>query len=77
VAFANLYFGAAGVAADLEAVPLAWRPLIEQRAALEGLDGTAVMIESIAGVPGRFLRLGGDGCQAARWACLARSSKAA
>ena len=44
---------------------------------LEGLDGTAVMIESIAGVPGRFLRLGGDGCQAARWACLARSSKAA
>src|ERR1039457_3573161 len=31
VAFANLYFGAA--AADLAAVPLAWRPLIEQRAA--------------------------------------------
>ena len=32
VAFANLYFGAAAAAADLAAVPLAWRPLIEQRA---------------------------------------------
>lgn len=34
VAFANLYFGAAA-AADPAAVPLAWRPLIEQRAAAE------------------------------------------
>jgi hypothetical protein len=33
VAFADLYFGAAAAAADLAAVPLAWRPLIEQRAA--------------------------------------------
>ena len=32
VAFANLYFGAAGAAGDPAAVPLAWRPLIEQRA---------------------------------------------
>jgi len=32
VAFANLCFGAAA-AADPAAVPLAWRPLIEQRAA--------------------------------------------
>jgi hypothetical protein len=33
VAFANLYFTAAGAAGDPAAVPLAWRPLIEQRAA--------------------------------------------
>jgi len=34
VAFANLYFGAAaGAAGDPAAVPLAWRPLIERRAA--------------------------------------------
>ncbi len=32
VAFANLYFAAAGAAANPAAVPLAWRPLIEQRA---------------------------------------------
>jgi hypothetical protein len=31
VAFADLYFGAAAAAADLAPVPLAWRPLIEQR----------------------------------------------
>src|SRR5271170_1992319 len=33
VAFANLYFAAAGAAADPAAVPLAWRPLVDQRAA--------------------------------------------
>ncbi len=33
VTFANLYFTAAGAAGDPAAVPLAWRPLIEQRAA--------------------------------------------
>ena len=33
VAFANLYFAAAGAAATPAAVPLAWRPLAEQRAA--------------------------------------------
>ena len=33
VAFANLYFTAASAAADPAAVPLAWRPLIEQRTA--------------------------------------------
>jgi hypothetical protein len=33
VAFANLYFAAAGAAGDPAAVPLAWRPLAEQRAA--------------------------------------------
>ena len=33
VAFANLYFGAAAASAAPAAVPLAWRPLIEQRAA--------------------------------------------
>src|SRR6266487_4709198 len=38
---------------------------------LEGLDGGAVMIESIAGLPGRLRWLGG---QAARCACRARSS---
>ena len=32
VAFANLYFAAAGAAGNPAAVPLAWRPLIEQRA---------------------------------------------
>ena len=32
VAFANLYFAAAGAADDPAAVPLAWRPLAEQRA---------------------------------------------
>jgi hypothetical protein len=32
VAFANLYFTAAGAAGDPAAVPLPWRPLIEQRA---------------------------------------------
>jgi len=32
VAFAGLYFGAADVASDPAAVPLAWRPLVEQRA---------------------------------------------
>ena len=32
VAFANLYFAAAGTAANPAAVPLPWRPLIEQRA---------------------------------------------
>ena len=32
VAFANLYFAAAGAAGDPAAVPLAWRPLAEQRA---------------------------------------------
>jgi hypothetical protein len=31
VTFANLYFGAADVAADPPAVPLAWRPLVERR----------------------------------------------
>ena len=31
--FANLYFAAASTAGDLAAVPLAWRPLVEQRAA--------------------------------------------
>ena len=33
VTFANLYFAAAGVAGTAAAVPLAWRPLTEQRAA--------------------------------------------
>jgi hypothetical protein len=33
VTFANLYFAAAGAAADPAAVPLAWRPLAERRAA--------------------------------------------
>ncbi len=33
VVFANLYFAAAGAADNPVAVPLAWRPLIEQRAA--------------------------------------------
>jgi len=33
VTFANLYFAAAGAASDPAAVPLAWRPLAEQRAA--------------------------------------------
>jgi hypothetical protein len=33
VAFANLYFAAAGASADPAAAPLAWRPLVEQRAA--------------------------------------------
>jgi hypothetical protein len=33
VAFANLYFAAAGTAGTPAAVPLAWRPLAEQRAA--------------------------------------------
>jgi hypothetical protein len=33
VAFANLYFTAAGTAGDPAAVPLAWRPLVQQRAA--------------------------------------------
>jgi Family of unknown function (DUF5995) len=32
VTFANLYFGAAGAAGNLAAVPLAWRPLVQQRA---------------------------------------------
>ena len=32
VTFANLYFAAAGAADDPAAVPLAWRPLAEQRA---------------------------------------------
>jgi hypothetical protein len=32
VAFAGLYFAAAGAAGDPAAVPLAWRPLMEQRA---------------------------------------------
>src|SRR5215472_2160854 len=32
VAFAALYFGAADAAGDPAAVPLAWRPLVEQRA---------------------------------------------
>ena len=32
VAFAGLYFAAADAAADPAAVPLAWRPLVEQRA---------------------------------------------
>src|ERR1700722_4028385 len=33
VAFANLYFAAAGAAGNPAAVPPAWRPLVEQRAA--------------------------------------------
>ena len=33
VAFANLYFAAADAAGGSAAVPLAWRPLVEQRAA--------------------------------------------
>jgi hypothetical protein len=33
VAFANLYFAAAGAAAGPASVPLAWRPLVDQRAA--------------------------------------------
>ena len=33
MAFANLYFAAAGTAGTPAAAPLAWRPLIEQRAA--------------------------------------------
>jgi hypothetical protein len=33
VAFANLYFAAADTAGDPAAVPLAWRPLVERRAA--------------------------------------------
>src|SRR5271165_6447133 len=33
VAFANLYFAAVGAAGDPAAVPLAWRPLVELRAA--------------------------------------------
>ncbi len=33
VTFANLYFAAAGASADPAAAPLAWRPLVEQRAA--------------------------------------------
>jgi Family of unknown function (DUF5995) len=33
VAFANLYFAAVGTAGDPAAVPLAWRPLVQQRAA--------------------------------------------
>ena len=32
VAFAGLYFGAVGAASGPAAVPLAWRPLVEQRA---------------------------------------------
>jgi hypothetical protein len=32
VVFANLYFAAAGAASTPAAVPLAWRPLVEQRA---------------------------------------------
>jgi hypothetical protein len=32
VTFANLYFDAAGAAADPASVPLAWRPLVERRA---------------------------------------------
>ena len=32
VVFASLYFGAADAAGDPAAVPLAWRPLVEQRA---------------------------------------------
>jgi hypothetical protein len=32
VEFASLYFGAAGAAGDPATVPLAWRPLVEQRA---------------------------------------------
>jgi hypothetical protein len=32
VVFANLYFTAAGAASTLATVPLAWRPLVEQRA---------------------------------------------
>jgi hypothetical protein len=32
VVFASLYFGTADVAGDPAAVPLAWRPLVEQRA---------------------------------------------
>ena len=32
IAFANLYFGAADIAADPAAVPLAWQPLVERRA---------------------------------------------
>ena len=32
VAFANMYFGAAELAGDPAAVPLAWRPLVERRA---------------------------------------------
>ncbi len=32
VTFANIYFAAAGAAGNPAAVPLAWRPLIEQRA---------------------------------------------
>ena len=35
VTFANLYFAAAANAADRAAVPLAWRPLVEQRAAAD------------------------------------------
>ena len=33
VAFANLYFAAADTTGDPAAVPLAWRPLVQQRAA--------------------------------------------
>ncbi len=33
VAFANLYFAAASAASDPATVPLAWRPLVEQRSA--------------------------------------------
>jgi hypothetical protein len=32
VAFASLYLGAADAVGDPAAVPLAWRPLLEQRA---------------------------------------------
>jgi hypothetical protein len=34
VTFANLYFGAAEMAGNPAAVPLAWRPLVERRAAV-------------------------------------------
>jgi hypothetical protein len=43
-------------------------------AALEGLDGVAVIIGSIAGPPDQLLGLFPVRCQAARWAWRARSS---
>ncbi|HLQ55782.1 MAG TPA: hypothetical protein VK162_16125, partial [Streptosporangiaceae bacterium] len=53
-------------------LPMAHNPLAA--CPLEGLDGTAVMIESIAGLADQLLGAWVMAGQAARWAWLARSS---